>query len=233
MNKLLRQWVRQEIKNVLKESQGQIEKYAKAPADAALGRIAFADQRKDLPQGIEPNNKAERRLVQNVKDYIAHNAGLTNNDATLIKSFLENDYYNDVFVQPTGKLYRGMVIDPEGFENLTGLEPPEFEEDEEKKIGGFEFVPWYKISSWTTSMSVAREFAMNTDTDADFSTDGDIYGIVMIANVSDNPNLFIDVAQLYGLDEFTKEFEDQNECLGLDNINVSEAILFKVENPYL
>ena len=48
------------------------ERWARAPEGSPLGRIAFADQRAEVPRGLEPNTEFERRMYDVLQSHHAY-----------------------------------------------------------------------------------------------------------------------------------------------------------------
>ena len=178
-----------------------------------LGRYAFAPVRKDLDIS-EPNTPIEDELYDVLTKHFDDYQRPSSEKVKMIKSFLINDEYEDVFNEPdVDNVFRGMNVSLDVLEEFSDENIPKNE-----MIGtiikSFEFKPFDAVSSWTTDIEIARAFSGKN------ITGQNRFAVVLVADVSKNRNCFISGPQgLYKVKGFD-DYEEECEVLGFGKIKV-------------
>ena len=224
------------IGRMLRES--NVEDYAEAPAlpDAKFGRIAFADQRKDLPPGLEPNLPFEDKFLYYFSDFVKYNDELMPEFVKAIRGFIDKGYYSNLFFYSEDPvLYRGIWFSEADVRRYLGGEIadslPALGEGvrtvrTSMTIGSLKSG---NLSSWTPDYEVALEFA--TAPQLDLTSQKPHYGIVLVATPSSNPKKFLDISKLYPI--INSKFDWQQESIGLGPVKLSEMRIFRIEDSPL
>lgn len=200
------------LRRIIREAiQGQ------APADAPLGRIAFAEYRKDLPEPREKNTKIESDLAIALYRHFNDNVPLNVDFSALLEELLGKGWYSDIINEPEPNiiLHRGMHdMTPEWIFNITGIPLDQILQQGMAPNGGewegdFDYSPRHPgSSSWTDDFDKAKEFAVSSEGRS----------VVIEAEAGENPEKFISCKDgLYKIDKFaTWAFE--REFIGLGTI---------------
>ena len=201
-----------------------------------LGRIAFADQREDLPPNIEPNTEFERMLFSSIENAVMANGALSDEEISAIRSFIRSNHYSDVFSLTTAPvLYRGLFMDRQLAQEYLALSDEDMPEPgsgvrtvkASKRIKSINFEERGPISSWADSYEPALWFATQPNLDLE----PDSYGVVLKARLSDNKNLFLDLHKL--IKQFFKGFAHQREHLAFGDVKIYEYDIFEsMDSPY-
>lgn len=187
------------------------EAYSYEDPAGILGHVAFSDERR---LDIEPDNQYEHRLARQISDFFELNYPINDRESRIIMRALEFGRYQDVIKEPNVEyLYRGFKKRSSWL--LTFLNANEGDID--LKSGQMDVVQEYKpsgrmTSSWTSSFSVADEFA---------GYDKFNLSIIMRASVLDNPKRFVSGPDgLYKLDPNDQLNQHEFESIGFGDINV-------------
>ena len=208
------------INSYVAAEEKSVNKFAKAPDDADLGQIAFSTRREGVP--FEPNTKLEDDLYDIIRKHFGGDKTMSAEAAEKIRSYVENNYYGDVFKKPKATtLYRGMTVDRDWIQAAV-------EQDNIKSPGvlekSFTFTPFRGGSPWSTSKDVAERFAGSV-------VGGRPYSVVLTANVENNPYRFITgpggMYNVKGFDQHTSE----KEVVGLGPIKVSKLEWKRRKSP--
>lgn len=224
------------VGRILRES--GIEDYAEAPSspDAAFGRIAFADQRRDIPPGLEPNLPFEDKFLKFFSDFVKYNDELLPEFVEAIREFIDKGYYSNLFFYAEDPiLYRGIWFNEADVRRYLGGQIadslPSLGEGvrtvkTSMNIGSLKAG---ELTSWTPDYEVALEFA--TAPQLDLTSRQPHYGIVLVAKPSDNPKMFLDISKLYPI--INSKFDWQQESIGLGPVKLSEMRIFRIEDSPL
>lgn len=213
------------LNEYLKDNEEKIEKFAKAPDDAPLGKIAFGQKRNDVPAELDTEH--EKELFSKLTKHYRGDKILDAETAQEIENYLKNNWYNDVFVETKeGVLYRGMRVSLDWLKDVIEIK--------ENKESGTEDVTWTFSphsggSSWTTDLQVAKRFANSPP--SGYSKEGKTVSIVLHAKKSDNPDSFVDSeVGLYKIQDFNA-FSSEKEQIALGKIKISK-IDWSIEGFY-
>jgi hypothetical protein len=198
------------VPKIIAKEKEQVEKAAEAPPKAPLGRLAFPGHRKNKP--FEADTEREEELYNDISAHFNENEPLNAADAKLLKTFLDKGWYEDVFHEPNGSIYRGMSVNADWLKMALKVKKLSNHGSVTKS---FTFTPRGGSSSWSTSKSVAQGFKS--------SGDGN-FNVILHAKTEQNPKRFLTgPGGLYKVDGFN-EFPDEKEVVGIGPIKV-----FKVE----
>ena len=224
MNHLLRSLIRQ----VLLESDGAYK--PEAPADAPLGKYAFANVRLGSPKPPpEENTQFESDLYKDLMMHVLDsNAPLSKEITDQVLDFIDQGLYADIFrAPPPGTLYRGLAISYKSVAKKFLPRGNTFDDARRQIIEtGEDFASFETqldltnineryTASWTKSLKKARGFAGDDPSD---------FAIILCAAVEDSPGKWIDCEGLYEL-EGIDEFNDENEVIAAGTIRVSEVMI--------
>jgi hypothetical protein len=178
-----------------------------APANAPLGKFAFAPVRPEVP--FEKNTAIEKELQDEIEHHVVNDANLSPEHARLLRTFIQNNWYSTLFTEPEASVvYRGMSVPKKYLEDILG---PDYGEI---PAHGKEYVDWvFEPREGTSSWSASKELA------GDFTVGEYDYGITLIAMVQDNPDKFVDMRHLYSL-KFLRGWEDEKEIIGIGSIKI-------------
>jgi len=209
----------QKVLQLIAAGDKKISSAAAAPEDAPLGRIAFAPLRKGKP--FEPNTPIEDELIKDIRDHIEVNGHISDKHAKLIQSFMANGWYSDVFKYSQGTVYRGMAVDRGWVKKNLGIDritkiPTEVEKP-------FVYSGGKYAGSWTASFNMAKRFATEQQEATGEMAD---YLVVIEADVSDNPEKFLDASEIYGSTDM-EEYKSQKEHISFGKIKVKKATLWR------
>lgn len=224
------------LKNMLKKDQekasfaGKISaKKAEGPKDGPLGQIAFGEERVDnVPP--EPDTRLEKDLLQSIDYYIGNHLRMQfePDQVETIRSVIRAGDYKKIFVPASGKVYRGLVMSKRDFLKMY----PQLEKKLEAaaqsrnalnvKINDT-LVPRRAdgASSWTTDMSVAREFGSSSRGEGSVA-------VVYTADAEKNTGSLFDLSNLYRLVRIPNATRRQNESevLGFGPIKFSHITVY-------
>lgn len=187
-------------------------------ADSPLGKLAFPGARKNKSLPLEPNTNVENELFSDLKQHFEGDVMLSAEKARLVRKFLENGDYDDVFKEPTAKrVSRGMTVKRNWLE--TALNNQEDLKNKGSMEKSFTFTPNRGGSSWTSDSNVAKKFSSDYEGD---------YRVILYADVDKNPKRFISgpsgLYNIQGLDIHDHE----DESIGLGPIKVSKVSWTKI-----
>jgi hypothetical protein len=178
-------------KDIEKLSKHEFKSDSKPDPEASLGKIALPAMR-DFPENVldfDPNTEKEDELQQMLAKHFKGSQPLKQDDIAYIRAALNNGWYPEVFKEPwdSSLIYRGIGISDAQFEALTGVplsdvKDPKFYVNKRVKCGLDD-----AAASWTTSLSVAEEFAYGVP---------EKIGVVLVARVSENKGVFWDTEAL-------------------------------------
>lgn len=221
-------------------SYGEAEQWAKSnriksAAEAPLGWIAFSPERmatEDIP--YEPNTPVEKELRKNVLNYVQANTDIAPEKASLLKNLVSGDYYGDAIrytPRSFGTLYRGLIFEGAHVERFPrDLRETLFSVPVNERARTVEHKFVYEprnpsgLSSWSDSFDVAQEFAM-----ANFHVGGEMFAIILQAEVADNPENFLDARHLFMKMGLRNELLNEREHFGLGKINISRMVVLRVD----
>lgn len=193
--------------------------------DAKLGKFALPHIRSQLPQKIEkidPNTNYENRLETDISTHVeSTDDPLSAEHVSFIRTAMENGWYRDVFREPKSVyVYRGLRLSKDLIEKITGMSPDELDainDNTEKKTFEVDKVIKSSLrdgvaSSWTTDLKTANTFARTNRA-------SQIFSIILIAKVSENPNKFWAMGE-------TTDYDGEHEVVALDSmIKICEVML--------
>ncbi len=233
MTPLLRSLIRQ----VLLESDGTYK--PEAPADAPLGKYAFANNREYSPKPPhEDDTEVEKTLHKNLIDHFKNDRKLSKVSADQILGFIEKDLYSDIFFRApsSGTLYRGLNSSQKRLvmkflpKNVTIDDIYQQIAEETNDFASFEtqFDLTNKsenyTASWTKSLEKAKEFAMMDIGTSDFE-------IILCASIEDNPGKWIDCEGLYRLHDIDI-YEGESEVIAAGTIRVNKVMIKLPQDEY-
>jgi hypothetical protein len=198
-------------------------------SDYPLEKYAFAPQRRGkVPD--EPNTKFESDLFRALKSHLEHVSALRPQYVQVVQQFLNNKQYTDIFHEPTQKqVFRGMAVTSQWLGNAINLDPYEIDNvnieiddegfpDSGSESAKFTFRPKNEGtgSSWTTDVQTAIDFGLgNIKSEKP-------WGIIMVANVADNENRFVECENgIYDVEELDV-YDTENEVIALGDVKVSK-----------
>jgi len=207
-----------------------------APADAPLGKYAFALNRvgrRKPPR--EKNTEIENQLFQSLRRHFdSGNTPLSKEEVDQVIGFINQGLYTDVFKVPKVKtLYRGITLsyNKENAKLIEKFLPPGisfadiFRQQSALKLTNnfLSFKAQIDLTnkagkhsaSWTKSLSKAKEFA---------SVDHKNLAIIFCATVADNPGKWIDCEGLYDLIEIA-DYADEREVIATGTIRVDKVMI--------
>ena len=207
-----------------------------APADAPLGKYAFALDRvgrRNPPR--EENTEIENQLFRSLtRHFDTGNTPLSKEEVDQVIGFINQGLYTDVFKVPKVKtLYRGINLsyNKENAKLIEKFLPPGisfadiFRQQSTLKLTSnfLSFKAQIDLTnkagkhsaSWTKSLSKAKEFA---------STNHKNIAIIFCATVADNPGKWIDCEGLYDLIEID-DYAEEREVIAAGNIRVDKVMI--------
>jgi len=211
----------------VEDIQDDIEKNAEEPAGSPLGRIAFAQNRRGLPN--EENTDEEQDIFDGLKSHIRNNDPFSTDTAQKIKKLMSKHLYTGMFKEPeSSPVYRGMAVSPEwlakafkikAYDKATSLRSNLAKGGSIEKNFTFTPITGAGSSAWSTDLRTAKKFANDGPQEVP---------IILYAYVEDNKNKFLDLKAnknngIYSLGPM-QGFEKEKENIGLGKIKV-----FKVE----
>jgi 8-oxo-dGTP pyrophosphatase MutT (NUDIX family) len=229
--------IAQQIMSSVRSTEADIERFTKAPPGAPLGRIAFSPERmkrEKIP--YEPNTEIERSLKQDAWLYAHANSDFKPASVDLIKQLIAQGHYDDAirFTDPSvGTVYRGMAVQSTEISYGFGSElSKQLAALREGDIATFNVSSTYKsrnrssLSSWTDHPGVGVSFAGQ----ASMGMEGKTYMMVLHAQVSDNPEGFLDALNLFKkIDVTNPELLNEREHFGLGDIRVSKITVAVID----
>lgn len=150
---------------------------AEAPEGAELGRIAFAPKRPHKP--FEKNTKIEKMLATSLFNYIHKNRPLSAEQVQLIRKFLANGWYSEVFAKPeVDIIYRVMAVNKTWLKTALNLRKNEDIPDKGIIEIPFTFISRKPVSSWSQVENILSHVSITSKA----------YGIKLFAKLADNPS---------------------------------------------
>lgn len=211
---------------VLTEQQlSKIVKKVMSEADHPFERIAFADQRKELPPGAEPNTPVEDKVFRELYHFVELNEDLSPESLAAIKDSLDRRLHTDIIYYSQAPVhYRGMHLTTEEIERYLDIDPEDLPTSG-KRVFKFPFEFKSRkasgLSSWSSDYDIAEELPMDY-------AESDEWIVVLAAPSALNPNNFLDLEDIYkALDTW---YHYQKECIALGPVRVSEIHIFKPED---
>lgn len=199
-----------------------IEKKAEAPAGAPLGRIAFAQDRHDVPS--EPNTEEEDDIYDDIFRHVVDNEHFSTFSANKIKKLMSKNLYPNMFKEPVSSpVYRGMAVSTEWLAKALKLNKQALQK---LNKGGhveknFTFTPYKSeaSSSWTDVIKTAKKFAIEGPQEVP---------IILHAYVESNKGKFLDLKAkngngIYSLDNI-QGYDKEREVIGLGKIKVFKIV---------
>lgn len=198
-----------------------------------FGKYAWANDRSlSSLTPFEKDEPTESLAYNQLGAYFGGNTKtVTSNTVSTLKSILKKGKYSDIIKAPTKKfVMRGMNLNRKQLQTILG--DKEFNKIDielrkihdvlgfrKKILKSFTFTPKFNVSSWTTDSDIATNF----------STEGTgkngIVGIILYANVSDNPDKLIQCDDgLYNIIDFADN-SHEHEVLAMGNIKVSSIVI--------
>lgn len=189
-----------------------------------FGKYAFANSR--LPRyEVEPekNTKIEDDVEKALRTHFKSGNPFSSNVVSTIKNVLDSGDYSDIIFEPDAEVvYRGMHVDSSWLS--AQIDSSSWNLPEEGNFQKtFFFKPFNNQSSWSLDYDAAYSVAETNFYDRVIALDeGRSYIIILEARISDNHNKFISAPDgLYKL-QFTIDYQDELECIGLGDIKVSK-----------
>jgi len=219
-----------------------------APADAPLGKYAFADTFNRVEWGPRPppyeqNTPEEEDLRAHLIDHFRHNDAIPQEQIDQIKGYMSLGYYSDIFSEPpAGVIYRGLYVP--NFAILKKILP-------NIDVGDVPLISKSVLDTNGFNFDVISKMMLNIDTTVDITNktgkyttswtkdptqavrfssrqgkifEGD-FGIVLCANAEDNPGKFIDCEGLYQLRRISS-YSDEREVIGVGTVRVNRALAY-------
>jgi hypothetical protein len=183
---------------------------AKRPA-GDYGEYAFATKRVRGPKvPREPDTPEEIGAYEELAGYFDLNRPVSDEVVDSLRAALASGEYSDVLREPSGTVYRGMVVTGEELQRLLKMRRQPGPSGQVE--GRFRYEPVGNgVSSWTTDRKVAADYA---DPSKTFFTGKQLvgrYGVVLSAEASDNPGRFLvgtdGLYRLHAAVQFVKEAE--------------------------
>lgn len=208
---------------VLTEQQlSKIVKKVLSEADHPFERIAFADQRKELPPGTEPNTPLEDKVFRELYYFVEANEDLSPDSLAAIKDSLKRGLHSDIiYYSQAPAHYRGMHLTAEEIDKHFNIDPEDLPASGKRVFKfPFEFKPRKAsgLSSWTSDYSIAEEMALE-------HSESDEWVVVLVAPSASNPNSFLDLQDMYkALDTW---YHYQKECIALGPVMVTEIHIYR------
>jgi hypothetical protein len=206
-------------------TKSQLDDAAEADPDDPLGQIAFALDRSDAPPR-EPDTEIEHslgmRIANNFADSTRHGSLLTHDDVEIIRGFLDTGKYSKIFKRPSApKVYRGMGVQESWLRTALKMGRKEHPDYRDTRTGQFTYTPSINkpASSWSFDYSVAKNFARE-------NSHSGIFAVVLTAKTSAN-DFITGPGGLYKL-MYLNDYVEEEECIGLGSINVSQVDWFVV-----
>ena len=199
----------------IRKAKRDIEKYAEAPPDAPLGRVAFGPERR-FPV-YEPNTKTETSLIVSIETHFSGERMLDKQNADLIIRLMRKGLYPSILVPPAvPTIYRGMTVSKAWLAKTLGADVRDFKYKGALGLKGkadvnFKFVPKRGAASWSKSRAVATGFH-----DAGY----DRANIILHADVSENEGRLLDASGMYKYIDILHRYRNEKEILGLGPIRV-------------
>ena len=201
-----------------------------APKSASLGAYAFPSEREDeVLSGdisLEKDTSTEERLLADLTKHFDGTTSastpetfLTKRDVQIIRNILTKGYYKKIFHGPeVSRLYRGMSVSEKWLHHALQIDAGVKLPKEDERRVNVTYEPLQNVSSWTSSMNTAFDFAKDNISGSGNKT----FAIVLSADVADNSNSCFVAGPdgLYNLDKF-KRFNPEKEFLGLSKIKVN------------
>ena len=218
-----------------------------APADAPLGKYAFADILNRVEWGPRPppyeqNTPEEEDLRAHLVDHFLRNDAIPQEQIDQIKGYMSLGYYSDIFSEPpAGVIYRGLYVP-----NLAFLKKilPNIDVNNVPLISesvlvtnrfNFDVINKMmlnidttvditnKAGKYTTSWTKDPTQAVSFSSKSGKILEGD-FGIVFCANVEDNPGKFIDCEGLYQLRHISS-YDGEREVIGVGTVRVNRVLV--------
>lgn len=194
------------------------------PIDGLLQQYAFADYDQRSPEiPKEKNTPEEDELLDALATHFHSNEHISPKDANTIEQFLKDEVYSAIFHEPNvKKVYRGMIVPNEFITRAFNIDASADVSDDIID-GHFTFTPNEDIgaTSWTTSIDIAQQYAIKSKVHVASPKSG----IIMVANVADNPYKFIaGEGGLYDVRSFAP-YVYEKEVLALGAIKVHRVYL--------
>jgi hypothetical protein len=183
-----------------------------------LGDVEFSPNRIDDVRTDEENTEEEDYLFDDLETWIRHTI-MGRETAQNIEKLSKSKKYGDFFrTLKSGTVYRGIKIPWTTFigsEWMDDMSAPMKSKPIPTDIT-YRSPHDAGVSSWTYDKEEARQFALNRVIGKDWQN----VSIVMHANASDNPGIFLDLSwiqdriTIHGVDKYRKE----REVLALDDV---------------
>jgi hypothetical protein len=203
------------------------ERWKRAPKGSPLGRIAFADQRAEIPRGLEPNTEFERRMFDELYEFVGANIDVSPEVVRALRDFLDQGMYDDVlFHSKAPTHYRMMEMTSRELQKLLRIRPdeqPKLPTEQTSSVRTSKvFEPWKTsgLSSWTNDYSVAMKMVEES------LNMGEEWCVILVAQSEQNPQKFLDLTKMYDILQ-QPQHEGQKECVALGPIRMSEIRVFR------
>ena len=190
-----------------------------APKWAPFGEWAWAKYREGIPE--ETDNDLETQIYKEIKKHFAstNRQGLPQITASLLSLLMKLGWYKDILHPPPAKkLYRGLKLkNKQQLSELVGIPVKELEDSGTIKLD--KLIPYDNgfSSSWTAKKQITKDFTTN------YGKAKRGCGVVLIANVDDNPYKFVaGPGGLYDVEGLSK-WHLEKETIGLEPIIISSV----------
>lgn len=192
-----------------------------------LQRYAFQPHRKErLPR--ESDTPDEASLYDALRTHFVMNATIKKHDADTLRAIMDGGKYKKIFHAPRQEwVFRGMIVKEDWLRTALKLSDDDDRLNTSGRDSGkFTFTPkrGVYVTSWSTDGSLSDRYALSE------TNDPDAYGVVMSAEVADNPNRLIACDDgLYNVRGYD-ECDYEHEVLALGPIHVQYIAWFKRRN---
>ena len=185
-----------------------------------FGKVAWAEERNDVPDPREPNGKQERAMLSTLEAFFNHNFKNWGTRLEDMREILKSGKWSDVIHEPDVEyVYRGLYVDEE---HVSFLDPRIGKADFGKVIGKFDLTKFSAPTSWSISREVAEKFAQGEEP-MSWSGQPKDHAVILTARVSDNPGILLTCpGGLYKIPEFTVH-DDEEEVIALDVMTACEV----------
>lgn len=208
----------QQLLRIIKKSLHEI--------DNPFERIAFADQRKNIAPGTEPNTPIEDKALRELYFFVDTNDDLSPESVAAIKDSLARGLHNDIIYYSRAPVqYRGMYLTTQEIEQYFDIDPEDLPANGKRIFKfPFEFKPRKKsgLSSWSSDYKVAEEISL------EFAGWRDQWAVILVAPSALNPNNFLDLTSIYEV--LDTIYDNQKESIALGSVKVTEVHIFMPED---
>ena len=210
--------------------------------DGPLGKYVMPNKKLDGEGEGEQNTEFEDKLAKALAAHFSTGRrALPRNMTNFILQMIEGGNYPEIFKPYTeGKLYRGMNLRKEKFNELFG----EFPQPQKWYAAPLDWLfgrsqktdiklpfspttkPKYSPGLDTTAGSWASSWSTSFRQASNFSEGANNIPIILVAEASENT--FIDLEPFYDNYTFAADFDDEKEKVGVGDINLQSIYVYDV-----